>query len=256
MDVVVCECTKDNADRKTNFFKRKIIKMNSIEDFEKNIQYTFKNKDLLREALTHRSYLNENAAWDLPHNERLEFLGDAVLELVVTENLYKKYPELDEGKLTNIRAALVNYQTLGKIASQIHLDAYIYLSKGEMKDTGKAREVILANAFEALLGSMYLDGGYDAVAYFIMKQVFVLVDEVVANGTYRDAKSYFQEIAQEKMRITPTYVVLKEDGPDHKKEFTVGVFLKDDKVAEGAGMSKQEAEVDAAKNALKTFSKS
>lgn len=230
--------------------------MNTIEVFEKNIQYTFKNRELLQEALTHRSYINENPEWTCSHNERLEFLGDAVLELVITENLYKKYPDLDEGKLTNIRAALVNYQTLGKIAATMQLDSFIYLSKGEMKDTGKAREVILANAFEALLGAMYLDGGYDQVAYFIVSYVFVMTDSIISNESYRDAKSYFQEIAQEKVRVTPTYTVLKENGPDHKKEFLVGVFLKDEKIAEGTGTSKQEAEIEAAKNALEVFAKS
>ena len=227
--------------------------MDNIENFEQITGYEFKNKDFLLEALTHRSYLNENPSWHLPHNERLEFLGDAVLELVITENLYKKYPELDEGKLTGIRAALVNYVALAKVASHVQLDSFLFLSKGEMKDTGKAREVILANAFEALLGAMYLDGGYDGVAYFIVSQVFVLVDEIVANNSYRDAKSYFQETAQEQLRITPTYSVLDESGPDHKKEFLVGVFLRDKKIAEGKGTSKQEAKVDAAKIALHVF---
>ncbi|OGM91334.1 ribonuclease III [Candidatus Wolfebacteria bacterium RIFCSPHIGHO2_01_FULL_48_22] len=230
--------------------------MDQIQEFEQSIHYAFKNKDVLQEALTHRSYLNENPSWHLPHNERLEFLGDAVLELIVTENLYHKYPDMQEGKLTSIRAALVNYQTLAKVAQQVQLEKYLFLSKGEMKDTGKAREVILANAFEALLGALYMDGGYDAVAFFIVEQVLVLADDIVANDSYRDAKSYFQEIAQDKIRVTPTYSVLKELGPDHKKEFVVGVFLKDKKIAEGTGTSKQEAEVDAAKNALKSFQKS
>lgn len=230
--------------------------MTHIEEFEKKIGFEFENKDYLLEALTHRSYLNENDSWILPHNERLEFLGDAVLELIITENLFKKYPDLDEGKLTNIRAALVNYQTLAKVASQIELDAHMFLSKGEAKDTGKAREVILANAFEALLGAMYLDRGYDAVAYFVVERVFVMSDEILENNLYKDAKSFFQEQAQEHLKITPTYSVIKENGPDHKKIFTVGVFLKDKKIAEGTGTSKQEAEVEAAKNAMETFQES
>ncbi len=221
--------------------------------FETKIGFAFKDRNLLFEALTHRSYLNEDPSWQLPHNERLEFLGDAVLELVITENLYKKYPELDEGKLTNIRAALVNYQTLGKVASEIGLDEYMFMSKGEARDTGKAREVILANACEALIGAMYLDRGYDAVAYFIVERIFVLSDEILENNLYKDAKSFFQEQAQERLKITPTYAVLKESGPDHRKTFIVGVFLKDKKIAEGAGTSKQEAEIEAAKNGMKIF---
>jgi ribonuclease-3 len=227
----------------------------NIEGLEKNIGYTFKNKDFLLEALTHRSYLNENSKWHLPHNERLEFLGDAVLELIITENLFKKYPDDNEGKLTGIRAALVNYQMLSKVAQEIDLGSHLFMSKGEAQDTGRAREVILANAFEALLGALYLDGGYDPTAYFIVEQVFARVDEIVEQGAYRDAKSYFQELAQEKFKITPSYSVVKEEGPDHKKEFTVGVFLHNKKIAEGKGWSKQEAEIDAAKNALEGLKK-
>jgi ribonuclease-3 len=197
--------------------------------------------------------LNENPSWRLPHNERLEFLGDAVLELVVTEFLYEKYPHDDEGKLTSIRAALVNYVALAKAAMEIDMGDYVLMSKGEARDTGKAREVILANAFEALLGALYLDGGYRIAADFIRTHVLSAVDDVVANHLYRDAKSSFQEYVQEHFKITPTYVVLKEEGPDHRKVFTVGVFVGARKVADGQGYSKQEAEVEAAKNGLYVF---
>lgn len=229
--------------------------MDNSREFEQKIGFEFKNRDFLLEALTHRSYLNENPSWPLTHNERLEFLGDAVLELVITENLFRSYPDMDEGKLTNIRAALVNYQALAKIAARVDMDKYLFMSKGEMKDTGKAREVILANACEALLGAMYLDRGYDAVAYFIVERIFSLAEEVISSNSYKDAKSFFQEKAQERAKVTPTYAVLQETGPDHKKIFVVGVFLKDKKIAEGKGTSKQEAELDAAKNGLEIFEK-
>jgi ribonuclease-3 len=224
--------------------------VHNTDAFQKKIGFFFHNENLLREALTHRSYLNENPAWRLPHNERLEFLGDAVLELVVTEFLYEKYPQDDEGKLTSIRAALVNYVALAKAAVAIEMGDYVLMSKGEARDTGKAREVILANAFEALLGALYLDGGYRVAADFIRAHVLSAVDDVVSQHLYRDAKSSFQEYAQEHSKITPTYVVLKEEGPDHRKIFTVGVFVGTQKIAEGQGYSKQEAEVEAAKNGL------
>jgi len=218
--------------------------------FQKQIGVTFQNEDFLKEACTHRSYLNENQQWPLPHNERLEFLGDAVLELVITEALFKKYPDKDEGILTSVRAALVNYISLAQVARDISLGDYLLLSRGEEKDVGRAREVILANAFEALLGAIYLDQGYKVVARFIDERVFSYVQEVVDKQLFRDAKSLFQEQAQEKFKTTPAYQVMKESGPDHRKEFLVGVFLKDKKIAEGTGYSKQEAEVEAAKNAL------
>ncbi|MFA6494976.1 MAG: ribonuclease III [Candidatus Paceibacterota bacterium] len=226
---------------------------NDIRAFQKKIGFFFHNEDLLNEALTHRSYLNENPSWRLPHNERLEFLGDAVLELVVTEFLYGKYPHDDEGRLTSIRAALVNYVALAKAATEIDMGGSVLMSKGEARDTGKAREVILANAFEALLGALYLDGGYRIVGDFIRAHVLCSVDDVVTHHLYRDAKSSFQEYAQEHFKITPTYVVLKEEGPDHRKVFTVSVFVGERKVADGQGYSKQEAEVEAAKNGLYVF---
>lgn len=221
-----------------------------LEELQKRIGIVFHNENLLKEACTHRSYLNENTAWPFPHNERLEFLGDAVLELIITEKLFKAYPHEDEGKLTSIRAALVNYVSLAHSARDISLDNYLYMSKGEQKDTGRAREVILANAFEALLGALYLDQGYKKTAEFVDKYVFSRVHEVIDKKLFKDAKSLFQEQAQERFKITPVYQVLKEYGPDHKKEFVVGVFLKDKKIAEGKGYAKQEAEINAATNAL------
>ena len=222
----------------------------NLADLQEKIGVHFKNEDLLKEALTHRSYLNENPSWPLPHNERLEFLGDAVLELIVTENLFSAYPQDDEGKLTSVRAALVNYLFLSSIAKSLSMEDYIWMSKGEAKDTGRARNVILADAFEALLGAIYLDQGYSEASQFIKKFVFSKVSEVVENGLYKDAKSFFQELAQEKYKTTPVYQVLEEIGPDHQKTFRVGLFLGEEKISEGEGFSKQEAEIEAAKKGL------
>jgi len=222
----------------------------SLSLLEEKINYKFKNKDLLREALTHKSYINEKPSWDLPHNERLEFLGDAVLELVTTEELFKRYPDFPEGKLTPIRSALVNYQMLAEVGKDIGLEKYIFMSRGESKDRGRARDVILANAMEAVIGSLYLDGHYKPVKDFINKFVMCKLENVMKNELYKDSKSLLQEIIQEKLRLTPTYKVLSESGPDHKKKFVIGVYFGDKIIAKGTGFSKQEAEVDAAKSAL------
>ncbi len=224
--------------------------MKNFSKIEKKLDIKFKDKNLLMQAFCHRSYLNENPKCDLENNERLEFLGDAVLELVVTEYLYKNYKE-SEGQLTNWRAALVNSQSLAEIAEELGFNDYILLSRGEAKDTGKARQSILANAFEAFLGALYLDQGLRAVRNFINKYLIKKLSYIVENGLFRDAKSFFQEIAQKEIKITPEYKVLEEAGPDHAKEFTIGVFLGDKLIAKGKGSSKQEAEEKAARNALK-----
>ena len=225
--------------------------MASTDELEKNIGITFANKDLLTEALTHRSYLNEYPRWPLPHNERLEYLGDAVLELFVSEELFKKFPNEPEGQLTVFRAALVNYQILAKVAERIGMQKFILMSRGEKKDTGRAREVILANAMEALVGAIYLDRGFEAMRPFVDKFVMSNLDEVLKNKTYKDAKSELQELVQEKLKLTPTYRTMEEIGPAHKRIFTMGVYYGDKLIAEGGGPSKQEAELEAAKNALK-----
>ncbi|MCX7589958.1 MAG: ribonuclease III [Patescibacteria group bacterium] len=222
-----------------------------IEEFEKKIDYNFKNKNLLLEALTHRSYLNENSKWPVHHNERLEYLGDAVLELAITEFLFLKYKNANEGKLTLLRAALVNYQNLSKIARKIGLDQFILTSRGEKKDTTKAWDVILANALEALIGAIYLDQGFDSAKKFINKFIFITLSEILKNKEYKDPKSELQEIVQEKIKITPNYAVLEESGPSHKRIFRVGVFFGDKLIEEGRGESKQEAEMEAARKALK-----
>jgi ribonuclease-3 len=220
---------------------------------EKKIGVKFKNADLLTEALTHRSYLNEYPKWHLPHNERLEYLGDAVLELLVSEELFSKFPKQPEGQLTVLRAALVNYQILARVAEEIGLQNFILMSRGERKDTGRAREVILANAMESLIGAIYLDQGLEKIRGFVKKFVMNNLDDVLKTKSYKDAKSELQEIVQEKLKLTPTYNVMDESGPAHRRIFTMGVYFGDKFMAQGEGPSKQEAELEAAKNALAKY---
>ena len=221
-----------------------------ISQLEAKIGFEFKNKDLLLQALTHRSYLNENTKWHLPHNERLEYLGDAVLELVVSEELYKKFPDFPEGKLTVLRAALVNYQLLARVAEDMNLSKFILMSRGENRDVGKAREVILANAIEAVIGAIYLDHGLEEVRKFTDRFVMIRLDEILKTGRYKDSKSELQELIQERKKLTPTYQVLEESGPAHKRTFRIGVYFGEKLIAEGEGNSKQEGEVEAARRAL------
>ena len=218
--------------------------------FEKRIGIPFRDKNLLRTAFTHRSYLNENRKSGMEHNERLEFLGDAVLELIVTEYLFAKYPDRNEGDLTSYRSALVNAVTLAGVAEKLGMNDFLLLSRGENKDTGRARQVILANAIEAFLGALYLDGGYEVTKHFVSTHIFKLIDDIVHKKMWLDAKSHFQERAQEIVGITPSYSTVSAEGPDHDKKFTVAVFLGKEKIAEGDGKSKQEAEQQAAKLGL------
>lgn len=225
--------------------------MQDISSLEKIISLKFKEPKLLQQALVHRSYLNENPSFELDHNERLEFLGDAVLELIVTEHLYNHYPN-PEGELTNWRASLVNANNLALVGKDLGLEDYLYLSKGESKDKNtKARAYILANTIEALIGAIYIDHGYKASAKFVTKFVLEKLPYILEHKLYLDAKTKFQEAAQEKVGVTPTYNVIKENGPDHNKHFTVGVYVSGELVAEGAGTSKQEAETAAAEAGLK-----
>lgn len=227
--------------------------MDAISNLEKVIGAKFHEKDLLKEALTHRSYLNEDPHWPLPHNERLEFLGDAVLELAVTEELYERFPQQPEGQLTVLRAALVNYQILGRIAAGFELEKAMFMSRGERGDNARAKEVILANAFEALVGALYLDQGFAAVQKFVKEILMPHLEEILENKTYKDAKSALQELVQEKLRVTPTYETLEETGPAHDRQFRIGVRFGGKVVAEGIGASKQEAELEAAKKALREY---
>lgn len=226
-----------------------------FKKFEEKIGHVFKNQGLLEQAFTHRSYLNENRMSVKPgrsgeHNERLEFLGDAVLELVVTEFLFAKYPEKPEGDLTAYRAALVNTQSISDAGTRLGMNEYLLLSRGESRDTGRARQIILANAFEALIGALYLDSGYAVARDFIGAQLFHKTEEVVEKRLWQDAKSRLQEISQELNGFTPTYQVMNQSGPDHDKRFVVGAYIGEEKIASGEGRSKQEAEQDAAQKAL------
>lgn len=219
-------------------------------EFEEKSGFTFKDKSLLRQAFIHRSYINENRGEGLEHNERLEFLGDAVLELVVTSHLFNKYPQKTEGELTAYRSALVNTGTLATAAAKIGMNDYLLLSRGESKDTGRARQFILADTFEAFIGSLYMDQGYEEASHFISQNLFPLLDDIVLKRLWQDSKSDFQEKAQERVNITPSYKTIEEIGPDHGKQFVVAVHLKDELIAKGKGLSKQEAEQDAAREAL------
>lgn len=223
----------------------------NLEDLEQTLGVTFSDKDMLRQALVHRSYLNEHPDFALGHNERLEFLGDAVLELVVTEHLYNNY-ENPEGELTNWRAALVNADMLSDLCHDLHVEPYLHLSRGESKDKdSKARKYILANAFEAIIGAIYIDQGWDAAKKFIETRVLSVLPRVLKEQLYIDPKSRFQESAQEHSGVTPSYKVLSEEGPDHAKEFEVGVYLGKEFVAKGTGTSKHEAQVAAAEAGIK-----
>ena len=230
-------------------------KNKSVLGLEKIISINFENQLLLKEALTHRSYLNENPDWPTSHNERLEFLGDAVLEIIVTVFLFEKYPAFNEGKLTSIRAALVNRSMLSRVAKEIDLKSVVFISKGEKQGSARSREAIFANAVEALIGAVYLDQGYEVAENFIKQFVLKHLGLVMGEKLYQDSKSLLQEMVQEKLKITPRYEVMEEIGPDHKKEFLVGVFFDDKLIAEGKGVSKQDAEEATAEEALKKIEK-
>lgn len=224
--------------------------MNEHKKFQKRIGVTFHDEALLRQAFTHRSFVNEVRDENLEHNERLEFLGDAVLELVTTHFLYEKYPKKPEGELTAVRAALVNTTSLSATALGIGVNDCLLLSKGEAKDVGRARQYILANSYEAIVGAMYLDSGYDVVRKFISETLLGKTDDIVKKKLWQDAKSRFQEEAQERVSTTPSYETVGAEGPDHDRQFTVAVYLGNNEIAQGTGKSKQEAEQEAAHNAL------
>jgi ribonuclease-3 len=230
-----------------------IVRYMSLPDLsllEGAIGVTFTNVEFLREALTHRSYLNENRNVRWSHNERSEFLGDAVLELVVTEHLFKTFPEEAEGRMTAYRSALVNTISLSEVAGELHFDDYLLMSKGEARDKGRARQVILANTFEAVIGAIYRDKGLPAAHDFIARFLLPRLKAIVDDKLWLDAKSAFQEEAQDRVAITPMYKALREIGPDHDKIFEIGVYLGDELVSTGQGKSKQDAEQAAARAAL------
>lgn len=222
-----------------------------LKKLEETLGVSFVDLIHLLTAITHRSYLNEHKEATHEHNERYEFLGDAVLELVVTDFLFNKFPEKPEGDLTAIRAALVNTNSLADAATRLGVNDFLLLSKGEERDTGRARQYILANTFESLTGALYLDQGYDAAREFIARHLFDKTEAIVSQRLWQDAKSRFQELAQEHVSITPNYETLSQTGPDHNRLFTVGVYLGGEKIAEGKGRSKQEAEQAAAEAGIK-----
>lgn len=224
--------------------------MSNFSLFEDKTGIIFNDKKLLEQAFIHRSYINENGGTKLSHNERLEFLGDAVLELVVTDYLYKKYPNNNEGELTAYRSALVNAVIIGEVAQELEMNTCLLLSKGESKDVGKARNYILANTYEAYVGAVYLDQGYEKARDFIIKSLIGKLDVIVAKKLWRDPKSLVQEKSQEYLNVTPSYKVINETGPDHDKNFVVGIFFGDEQISLGKGHSKQEAEQAAAQTAL------
>lgn len=229
--------------------------LNLMKDFsklEKQIGIKFTDINLLKQSVVHRSYLNEHPKFELHHNERLEFLGDAVLEIIVTEHLFREFPTTPEGDLTNWRASLVNALMLAEVAQDIKLEDYLYLSKGEAKDVNsKARQYILANAVEAVIGAIYLDQKIAGAKKFVLKKIVSKLDNILANKLYLDPKSKFQEKSQEIYKITPHYKVIREEGPDHAKIFEVGLYIGEKLIAKGSGSSKQEAQVDAASKGIK-----
>ena len=227
-------------------------KENDLKEFEAHAGVSFSDRELLQTAFTHRSYINESRTGG-EHNERLEFLGDAVLEIVVTDYLFRAYPKSPEGELTAFRAALVNSATLASAAEKLNMNECLLLSKGESRDSGgRARATILANAFEAVVGAIYLDQGYAAAATFIKENILSQAKEVVESGSWKDAKSAFQEVAQAEFGTTPRYDLVSAEGPDHDKHFVVALMIDEKEVARGEGKSKQEAEQSAAKRALQT----
>ncbi|MEA3463631.1 MAG: ribonuclease III [Patescibacteria group bacterium] len=226
--------------------------MKNFSELEKQIDIKFKNRDLLIQSIVHRSYINEHPDFALGHNERFEFLGDAILEIVVTEYLFFKFPQTPEGDLTNWRASLVNSKMLAQVANELNLEKYLYLSKGEAKDkNSKARQYIVANAVEALIGAIYLDQGIRAAKKFIKKFMLSKLENILANQLYIDPKSKFQEKAQEVYGVTPHYKILSEVGPDHAKTFEVGLYLNEELIAKDKGSSKQEAQIAAAGKGIK-----
>jgi ribonuclease-3 len=224
--------------------------MKDLKGLQERIGVVFTNENYLLQAVVHRSYLNEHPEYTLDHNERLEFLGDAVLELAVTEYLFNEYNN-PEGELTNWRAALVNSVMLAQVATELDIEEALHMSKGEEKDANsKARQYILANAMESVIGAIYLDQGYEVARDFILRVIVKHLNEILEKQLHKDPKSRFQEVAQEVVGITPTYKVLAESGPDHAKEFKIGLYLGKELVAQGEGSSKQEAQVDAAQKGL------
>jgi ribonuclease-3 len=224
--------------------------MEKQKELEKKIGIKFKNKKLLETAFVHKSYINEHKNEGIDDNERLEFLGDAVLELAATKHLFEKYPDQTEGEMTAFRSALVKGKHLAEIAIELGLGEYLLLSNGEEHSGGRQKNYILANTVESLIGAIYVANGYDSAEKFIKKFILIRLDEIIKNGLHIDSKSKFQEIVQEKEEVTPHYELISEEGPDHNKKFTMGAYIREELIAKGVGKSKQVAEESAATAAL------
>src|SRR3972149_7216547 len=227
----------------------------NLDQIESLLGLKFKNKDILKTAFIHRSYLNEHPEEKLPHNERLEFLGDSVLGMIVSKYIYEKYPNHTEGDLTNNRSSIVNAKSLSKAASLLKLGGYLYLSRGEESTGGRIRQFLLANTFEALIGAIFLDLGLAETKKFLSNYLLPSLEEIVEKKLYKDFKSQLQEKLQESVGTTPVYKIIEERGPDHAKIFRSAVFIDKEKIADGSGPSKQEAEQEAAKAALENWHK-
>jgi len=225
--------------------------INRYEALENKIKVTFTDKGILDIAFVHKSYVNEHRDLKSEHNERLEFLGDAVLELVVTDYLYRTYPDKGEGVLTNWRSALVKGRHLAEIAQKLDLGLYLYLSRGEERSGGRKKNYILANTLEALIGAIYMDRDYEVAHAFIDEFIIKQLGLILEQGLHIDSKSRFQEVCQELQGLTPEYRVLREEGPDHNKIFTMGAYIGEELIAEGSGSSKQKAEQEAASASIK-----
>jgi len=225
-----------------------------LNDLQTKIKYIFKDENKLFKALTHRSYLNEHRDENLPSNETYEFLGDSILEFWISDKLFHQFPQFNEGNLTNLRSLIVCTQNLSLVASNMNLGSFIMLSKGEERHGGRTNQSILADTFEAILGSIYLDGGIIPAFNFLDKTLSQSISELSSKQVYKDPKSLFQEIAQSKREITPKYQTISESGPDHQKNFEVAVYVGEDLIATGSGNSKQKAEEDASIKATKILS--
>jgi len=225
--------------------------MNKYGDLIKKIGVKFNDESILDKAFVHRSYLNEHRKEITESNERLEFLGDAVLELIATRYLFNKHPDKPEGELTNLRSALVQGRHLAEVSKELNLGKYLYLSNGEENSGGREKNYILANAVEAVIGAIYLDQGFEEASKFVNKYILSRLDEIIEKNLFADPKSVLQEFVQEQFEVTPTYAILSEEGPDHDKHFEAGVYINEKLIASGKGSSKQKAESVAAENALK-----
>jgi len=229
--------------------------MENLNEIQKNIGLDFQNPELLEIALTHRSYLNEHQGAKIQNNERQEYLGDAVLELIISDYIFRKYPDKAEGELTSIRSAVVRTESLAEESRKLGIGEHLQMSKGEKDSGGKDKDYLLANAYEAVLGAIYLDSGMESCIQFVTRTLVPKIDNIVENNLFIDPKTQAQEIIQSRYKTTPTYEIVKEEGPDHDKKFTVALLINRKEKAQGQGTSKQKAEESAALAAIEIIEK-